>query len=122
MPVNNINGRTDMEKHSKHFEYLENYFEGIERYAQYRDTAISTKSFQFWIILTQVNTDFHSFGKITLMDDELPIVQGWINKLLANPYIPRKTRDMIAEESVKFASMMGSISNSHIDTIDSLNF
>ena len=56
------------------------------------------------------------------MDDELPIVQGWINKLLANPYIPRKTRDMIAEESVKFASMMGSISNSHIDTIDSLNF
>jgi len=111
-----------MEKHSKHFEYLENYFGGIERYAKYHDTDISTKAFQFWITLTQVNTDFHSFGKITLMDEELPIIQGWINKLLANPNIPRKTRDMIAEESVKFASMMGSISNSHIDNIDNMHF
>ena len=111
-----------MEKHSKNFEYLENYFGGIERYAKYRDTDISTKAFQFYLTLCEVNTDFHSFGKLTLMDEELPIVQGWINKLLANPNIPKETRELIGKESVAFASIIGSISNSHIDTIDSMNF
>lgn len=107
-----------MEKHSKNFECLENYFEGIERYAKYRDTDISTKAFQFYITLCEVNTDFHSFGKITLMDEELPIIQGWINRLLANPYIPRKTRELIAKESVNFASMIGSVNNSHTSTVN----
>ena len=106
-----------MEKHSKHFKYLENYFEGIERYAKYHDTDISTKAFQFWITLSEVNTEFHSFGKISLMEEELLIVQGWVNKLLANPYIPKKTREMIAKESIDFASMIGSINNSHISTL-----
>ena len=106
-----------MEKHSKHFKYLENYFEGIERYAKYHDTDISTKAFQFWITLSEVNTEFHSFGKISLMEEELLIVQGWVNKLLANPYIPKKTREMIVKESIDFASMIGSINNSHISTL-----
>lgn len=111
-----------MEKHTKAFEYLENHYDSIQRYAKYHDTDISTKAFLFLLDLEEVNTNFHEFGKITLMDEELPIIQGWINKLLANPNISRKTRDMIAEESVKFASMMGSISNSHIDNIDNMNF
>lgn len=107
-----------MEKHTKYFEYLENYFEGIERYAKYHDTGINTKAFQFWIVLEEVNSSFHNFGKITLMDEELPIIQGWINKLLSNPYISIKTREMIAISSIEFTLMMERINNSHIDTID----
>ena len=111
-----------MQKNTKYFEYLENYFGGIERYAKYHDTDISTKAMLFCITLKEINIDFHTFGTLPLTDEELPIVQGWINKLLANPYIPKKTRDMIAEESVDFSSMVESINNSHIDTIDSMNF
>lgn len=107
-----------MEKHTKHFEDLQNSFEWIERYSKCHDTDISEKVFKFMITLIEVCTNFHSFGKLVLMDEELPIVQGWINKLLANYSIPRKVRGMIAEESVLFASMIESVSNSHISTIN----
>ena len=111
-----------MDKHSKHFEYLEDYFAGIERYSKYHDTAINIKAFQFWLILEEVNTDFHSFGKSALLDNELPIIQGWINKIIGNRNIPKETREKIANASVDFASMVESINNSHIDTLNSLNF
>lgn len=107
-----------MEKHTKAFEYLENYFEGIQRYAKYRDTDLNTQAFLFLATLEKVNTNFHSFFKIELMDEELPIIQGWINKVIGNYYIPRETREKIAIASVDFASMVESINNSHIDTIN----
>ncbi len=106
-----------MEKHSKMFETLENHYGSIERYNKYQDTDISTRAFLFWLDLVEVNADFHNFGKITLLDEELTIVQGWINKVLGNHNIPRKTREEIAIASVDFASMVESINNSHTSTI-----
>ena len=111
-----------MEKHTKSFEYLQNHYESIERYAKYHDTDISTKAMLFLLDLEEVNYSFHEFGKLPLLDEELPIVQGWINKVIGNHNIPKETREKIAIASVDFASMVESINNSHIDTIDSINF
>ena len=106
-----------MEKHTKAFEYLENHYYSIERYAKYHDTDIKTKAFLFLLDLEEVTTNFHEFGKTTLMDEELPIVQGWINKVIGNHNIPKETREKIAVASVDFASMVESINNSHISTL-----
>ena len=106
-----------MEKHSKMFELLKNYYESIERYKKYHDTDISTKALMFLIDLEEVNSDFYNFDKISLLDEELPIVQSWINKVLGNHDIARKIREEIAIANVDFASMVESINNSHTSTI-----
>lgn len=106
-----------MEEHSKMFKMLENHYGSIERYNKYKDTDISTKAFLFWLDLEQVNSDFHKFGKINLLDEELLIVQGWINKVLGNSNVPRDTRERIAISSIDFATIIESINNSHISTI-----
>ena len=104
-------------EHSKMFEMLENHYESIELY-ELGQRDIRIKSFMFWLDLEQVNSDFHNFGKISLLDEELPIVQGWINKAIGNRNIPQKTREDIALAGVQFASMVESINNSHISTIN----
>lgn len=106
-----------MENHSKMFEMLENHFDSIERYKKYKDTDVRTKALMFLLDLEEVNADFHKFNTIPLLDEELPIVQGWIYKVLGNHDIPRETREEIAIASIDFASMVESINNSHTSTI-----
>ena len=106
-----------MEEHSKMFEMLENHYGSIERYKKYQDTDIATKAMLFLLDLEEVIVNFNQFNKITLLDEELPIVQGWINKVIGNINIPIETRKEIAIASVDFASMVESINNSHINTI-----
>lgn len=107
-----------MEKHSKMFEMLENHYNSIERYKKYQDTDIRTKALLFLLDLEEVNADFHKFNIIPLSDEELPIVQSWINKVLGNSDVPRETREEIAISSVDFASMVESINNSHISSLE----
>lgn len=106
-----------MGKHSKMYECLENHYESIQRYKLSQDTEANTKATLFLIDLEEVNTNFHQFYKFLLLNEELLIVQSWINKLLGNYIIPRETREKIAIASIDFASMVECINNSHTSTI-----
>ena len=106
-----------MEEHSKMFEMIENHYDSIERYKKYQDIDIATKAMLFLLDLEEVNVNFNQFNKIILLDEELPIVQSWINKVIGNSNVPRETREEIAIAGVDFASMVESINNSHISTI-----
>lgn len=103
-------------EHSKMFEMLENHYESIELY-ELGQRDIRSKSFMFWLDLEQVNSHFNKFGKSPLLDEELPIVQGWIEKVLENSNVPKETREKVAIAGVEFASMVESVNNSHINTI-----
>ena len=83
-----------------------------------KDTDIRTKALLFLLDLEEVNADFNNFGKISLLDEELSIVQSWINKVLGNSNIPKETREEIAIASVDFASIVESINNSHISSLE----
>lgn len=106
-----------MEEHSQMFEMLKSHYNSIEICKKCQEADINSNAYMFWLDLVEVNADFNNFGKITLLDEELSIVQGWINKVLGNHNISRRIREEIAIASVDFASMVESINNSHIDTI-----
>lgn len=76
------------------------------------------KALLFLLDLEEVNADFHKFNTISLLDEELSIVQSWINKVLGNSNIPKETREEIAIASVDFASIVESINNSHISSLE----
>lgn len=107
-----------MENHSKMFEMLENHFESILRCKKCQEADINSNAYMFWLDMVEVNADFNNFGKISLLDEELSIVQSWINKVLGNHNISRKIREEIAIASVDYASMVESINNSHTSTIN----
>ena len=106
-----------MEEHSKMYEMLENHYKSIEQCKKCQSVDINSNAYMFLLDLVEVNVDFNDFGKISLLDEELLIVQSWINKVIGNHNISEKIREEIAISSVDFASMVESINNSHINTI-----
>ena len=106
-----------MKKHAKMFKLMNECYNRIEE-SKEPGISVCAIAFQFYLYMEEVNINFHQFGKFNLLDEELPIVQGWINKLIGNRNIPKKIREKIAQESVDFASMVESVNNSHISTID----